>query len=268
MSSHMLSQTLSAPLMSAQLMASGGRGGPAPTSMATNGLPMTHNMPMMSATGATILSQTLSQPPPQTSSPLLLPTGGSPLQTSLRQPPQPPITFPSMVRPMATVNHSHGLNGNDSLLSDQLMRESSEDSSSQSQQQLIGTNGSIGGAGVAGAGLKNSVLILDKKRLHELVQEVDPSEQLEEEVEDTLLTIADEFIESLVYTSALFAKHRKSTTLDVRDVHLALEKNWQMWIPGFGVDDHQQRQHHKRQAFVTEAHKQRLALIKKTMKKL
>lgn len=112
--------------------------------------------------------------------------------------------------------------------------------------------------------VKNPVVILDKNRLQELVQEVDPNEQLEEEVEEMLLNIADDFIESLVSTSAMFAKHRKSSTLDVKDVQLALEKNWKIWIPGFGSDD--QHRHHKK-AFNTEAHKQRMALIKKTLKK-
>ncbi|CAG2173714.1 unnamed protein product [Oppiella nova] len=116
------------------------------------------------------------------------------------------------------------------------------------------------------AAIKNPVVILDKTRLQELVQEVDPNEQLEDDVEDMLLTIADEFIESLVYTSTLFAKHRKSSTLDVKDVQLALEKNWKMWIPGFGATDDSHRQHKK--SFSTEAHKQRMALIKKTLKKL
>jgi transcription initiation factor TFIID subunit 12 len=111
--------------------------------------------------------------------------------------------------------------------------------------------------------IKNPVVILDKSRLQELVQEVDPNEQLEEDVEEMLLLIADDFIESLVSTSALIAKHRKSSTLDVKDVQLALEKNWNMWVPGFGSDDFRPN----KKSFSTEAHKQRMALIRKTLKK-
>jgi transcription initiation factor TFIID subunit 12 len=96
-----------------------------------------------------------------------------------------------------------------------------------------------------------------------LVQEVDPNEQLEEDVEEMLLMIADDFIESLVSTSALIAKHRKSTTLDVKDVQLALDKNWNIWIPGFGHEDSRPF----KKSFSTEAHKQRMALIRKTLKK-
>lgn len=42
-----------------------------------------------------------------------------------------------------------------------------------------------------------------------------------------------------------------------------LERNWNMWIPGFGTDE---LRPYKR-ATVTEAHKQRLALIRKAIKK-
>lgn len=125
------------------------------------------------------------------------------------------------------------------------------------------------------------VVVLDKQRLQELVQEVDPNEQLEEEVEDVLLSIADDFIESLVSSACMIARHRKSNTLDVNDVQLALEKNWNMWIPGFGVDgvvgvfsgtatgpnSTGGGSRAPKKCLATEAHKQRLALIKKTLKK-
>lgn len=43
----------------------------------------------------------------------------------------------------------------------------------------------------------NPVVILDKQRLQELVSEIDSKEQLDEEVEDMLLNIADDFIDNL-----------------------------------------------------------------------
>lgn len=42
-----------------------------------------------------------------------------------------------------------------------------------------------------------------------------------------------------------------------------LERQWNMWIPGFGNDE---LRPYKRAA-VTEAHRQRMALIRKTIKK-
>ena len=43
----------------------------------------------------------------------------------------------------------------------------------------------------------NLFQVLDKKRLQELVKEVDPNEQLDEDVEELLLHIADDFIEQV-----------------------------------------------------------------------
>ena len=105
--------------------------------------------------------------------------------------------------------------------------------------------------------------ILTKPRLQELVREIDPTEQLDEDVEEILLQIADDFVENTVNASCLFAKHRKVNKVEIKDVQLYLEHNWNMWIPGFGTDE---LRPYKRAA-VTEAHKQRLALIRKAIKK-
>ncbi len=55
-----------------------------------------------------------------------------------------------------------------------------------------------------------------------MVREVDPNEQLDEEVEELLLQIADDFIESTVNASCQLAKHRQATALDVTDVQMHL----------------------------------------------
>ncbi|XP_070564758.1 transcription initiation factor TFIID subunit 12-like [Ptychodera flava] len=105
--------------------------------------------------------------------------------------------------------------------------------------------------------------ILTKRRLQDLVKEVDPNEQLDEDVEELLLQIADDFVESVVTAACQLAKHRKANTVEVKDVQLHLERNWNMWLPGFGTDE--VRPYKK--STTTEAHKQRLALIRKTLKK-
>lgn len=105
--------------------------------------------------------------------------------------------------------------------------------------------------------------IISKPRLQELVREVDPSEQLDEEVEEILLQIADDFIDDSINAACAYAKHRKGNKVEVRDLQLHLERKYNMWIPGFGTDE---LRPYKR-ATVTEAHKQRLALIRKTLKK-
>merc|ERR1712112_722540 len=116
------------------------------------------------------------------------------------------------------------------------------------------------------SGITNNVSesqVLDKKRLTELVKEVDPAEQLDDDVEDVLLQIADDFIEQTVSQACALAKHRKAGTIDVKDVQIVLERSWNMWIPGFGTEDIRP---YKRSA-TTEAHKQRMAVIRKALKK-
>ncbi|XP_041762034.1 transcription initiation factor TFIID subunit 12 [Anopheles merus] len=129
---------------------------------------------------------------------------------------------------------------------------------------------SSGGSSAAGTtaasgsgGTDSATQLLTKPRLQELVREIDPTEQLDEEVEELLLQIADDFVENTVNAACLLAKHRKVPKVEVRDVQLHLERNWNMWIPGFGTDE---LRPYKR-ATVTEAHKQRLALIRKAIKK-
>lgn len=107
------------------------------------------------------------------------------------------------------------------------------------------------------------IKVLDKKRLQDLMKEVDPLEQMDDDVEEMLMQIADDFIDNVVSASCQIAKHRKSNTVEVKDVQLHLERNWNMWIPGFGAED---LKVYKKSA-TTDAHKQRLALIKKTLKK-
>ncbi|XP_050334076.1 transcription initiation factor TFIID subunit 12 isoform X2 [Bactrocera neohumeralis] len=129
-----------------------------------------------------------------------------------------------------------------------------------------GTNGTAGGSGGGGgktSGGTENQPILTKPRLLELVREVDVTAQLDEDVEELLLQIADDFVEDAVKATCAFAKHRKVSKVEVRDVQLHLERKWNMWIPGFGTDE---LRPYKRAA-ITEAHKQRLALIRKTIKK-
>ncbi|NXW38101.1 TAF12 factor, partial [Phaetusa simplex] len=94
--------------------------------------------------------------------------------------------------------------------------------------------------------------VLTKKKLQDLVREVDPNEQLDEDVEEMLLQIADDFIESVVTAACQLARHRKSNTLEVKDVQLHLERQWNMWIPGFGSEEIRPY----KKACTTEAHKQ------------
>lgn len=57
------------------------------------------------------------------------------------------------------------------------------------------------------------------------MKEIDPCEQLDEEVEDLLLQLVDDFVNSTVNTACIFAKHRNSNTVEVKDVQLYLGMN-------------------------------------------
>jgi len=98
---------------------------------------------------------------------------------------------------------------------------------------------------------------IEPKRLQDLVNEVDPNEQLDEDVEEVLLDIADEFIEDVVSSACAIAKHRNSTSLEVDDVKLYLERKYKIWVPGFGESKPIPKK------FSSEAHRQRMALINK-----
>lgn len=56
------------------------------------------------------------------------------------------------------------------------------------------------------------------------MKEVDPTEQLDDDVEDLLLHIADDFIEQTVAQAANVAKHRKANAIQVQDIQLVLRK--------------------------------------------
>ncbi|KAK2454789.1 transcription initiation factor TFIID subunit [Trifolium repens] len=103
--------------------------------------------------------------------------------------------------------------------------------------------------------------VLSKRSIHELVNQVDPLEKLDPEVADILGDIAEDFLDSIIRSGCSLAKHRKSTTLEAKDILLHLEKNWNITLPGFGGDEIK----NYRKPISSDIHKERLAAIKKSM---
>ncbi|KAI0779417.1 transcription initiation factor TFIID subunit A-domain-containing protein [Fomes fomentarius] len=76
-----------------------------------------------------------------------------------------------------------------------------------------------------------------RRSIQDLVSSIDPHVKIEPEVEDLLLDIADEFIDSVTNFGCRLAKHRGGDTLDVKDLQLHLERNHNIRIPGFASDE-------------------------------
>ncbi|CCH44367.1 Transcription initiation factor TFIID subunit 12 [Wickerhamomyces ciferrii] len=84
--------------------------------------------------------------------------------------------------------------------------------------------------------------VLSKRKLSELVKTVGADEgdgetTIDGDVEELLLDLADEFVTNVTGFACRLAKHRKSENLDVKDVQLHLEKNWNIRIPGYSSDE-------------------------------
>nr|XP_043635835.1 transcription initiation factor TFIID subunit 12 [Erigeron canadensis] len=103
--------------------------------------------------------------------------------------------------------------------------------------------------------------IISKRSIQEIVAQIDPSERLDPEVEDILVDIADEFVDSVTTFACSLAKHRKSSTLESKDILLHLERNWNMSLPGFGGDEIKVY----KKPFGNDVHRERLAAIKRSI---
>lgn len=86
--------------------------------------------------------------------------------------------------------------------------------------------------------------VLSKRKLDELVRQVTGSTSsssehpsLAPEVEESILHLADDFVDDLITSSCRLAKCRANQTLEVRDVQYVLERNYGIRIPGFSLDE-------------------------------
>ncbi|CAN6623918.1 transcription initiation factor TFIID subunit 12 [Trichomonascus vanleenenianus] len=85
----------------------------------------------------------------------------------------------------------------------------------------------------------NGDRVLSKRKLRELVSSVvgDEDTQIDGDVEELLLDLADEFVTSTTSFACRLAKHRKSDQLEAKDLQLHLERNWNIRVPGYNADE-------------------------------
>ncbi|KAI9372807.1 transcription initiation factor TFIID subunit A-domain-containing protein [Aspergillus egyptiacus] len=82
--------------------------------------------------------------------------------------------------------------------------------------------------------------VLSKKMLDILVRQVTgggEGEGLTPDAEEFILQMADDFVDDVVTAACRLAKLRHSSTLEIRDIQLVLERNYNMRISGFSTDD-------------------------------
>ncbi|GMR41869.1 hypothetical protein PMAYCL1PPCAC_12064 [Pristionchus mayeri] len=117
----------------------------------------------------------------------------------------------------------------------------------------------------------NEGVLIDKNKLEDLAREVEPTIVLEEPVKDALLEYTEEFVDELVERVCRLATHRNNNRLEARDVELVLEQVFNMpRVPRSSAimanPMGSSNPNEKNPGVV--AHNQRVALIKKTLKKI
>ncbi|KAF2028724.1 hypothetical protein EK21DRAFT_69117 [Setomelanomma holmii] len=81
--------------------------------------------------------------------------------------------------------------------------------------------------------------VLSKRKLDELVRQVTggSDEALTSEVEEAVLQLADDFVDNVISSACKLSKLRESPQLDIRDIQLILERNYNIRIPGYASDE-------------------------------
>jgi len=115
-----------------------------------------------------------------------------------------------------------------------------------------------GGSGIAGGVMGQPVLakapiykleakderVLNKNRLDELVRQVcggiaegQEGNLLTPEVEESVLNLADHFVDNVLQSACRNAKERGSKVLEIRDLQLVLERGYNIRIPGYSSEE-------------------------------
>ncbi|KAM7540856.1 hypothetical protein Aperf_G00000027344 [Anoplocephala perfoliata] len=109
---------------------------------------------------------------------------------------------------------------------------------------------------------QKQIPVFKSRSLQEIVKETDPYLQLDDDAEDVIALMAEEFLEDVAKKSIKLANHRGSSTVEARDVKHTLERHWDVTIPGFPTSEK-----NIKRPFITQAHKQHLAFLQRQVKR-
>jgi len=127
-----------------------------------------------------------------------------------------------------------------------------------SAPQQAGTRPPTGSVPIPNTG---DLRILTRQKLAELAKQIDGEDRLDEDAARIMMLLADEFVDSVTNFACKLAKHRKSNTVDVKDVQMHLERNWGIRIAGVSNEDFLPPGRGRKRPL--ESHKQRIAIVKR-----
>lgn len=82
--------------------------------------------------------------------------------------------------------------------------------------------------------------VFNKRKINELIKGLMPEDMdgiIENEVEDLVGDLVEEFVDNVTTFACRLAKHRKADYVETKDVHVHLERNWNIRVPGFPGDE-------------------------------
>lgn len=104
---------------------------------------------------------------------------------------------------------------------------------------------------------------IDKRLLQKIIQEIDPRVRLDEDVEEVLLHLANDFIDKSLESAHRSAKKRRSSTIEVQDMKMHMERTLNMTVPGFGKSVEETA---KERSAMTDEHLQQLDHFRNKLK--
>ncbi|KAG4107930.1 hypothetical protein H8356DRAFT_1619361 [Neocallimastix lanati (nom. inval.)] len=109
-------------------------------------------------------------------------------------------------------------------------------------------------------GIDDTVL-LSKRKLQELVSRIDSNERLDNDVEELIMEITQQFVKEVTEFSCKLAKHRKSNLLETKDLILGLNMKHNIQVPGF-VDSIKPIN----KKIMTQRHQQKVLMVRKAIR--